>query len=93
MIKVAFIGAGYMTTEHLKAFSNLPGVNIAGIYSRTKERAIKLKADYPTLLICNSISELYKKLTPDLVIIAVKYAWRLFNILGHASLKSQWDII
>lgn len=71
MIKIAFIGAGYMAAEHLKAFSIIPSVNIAGIYSRTKERAIKLKADYPTLLICNSISDLYKKLTPDLVIIAV----------------------
>lgn len=71
MIKVAFIGAGYMTAEHLKAFSVLPSVNIAGIYSRTKERAIKLEADYPGLIVCDSILELYKKITPDLVIIAV----------------------
>ena len=60
-----------MTSEHLKVFSDHSGVNISGIYSRSKERAIKLKSDYPGLVVCDSISDLYEKLEPELVIIAV----------------------
>ena len=45
-LKVAFVGAGYMATEHMRAFASLPDVEIAGIYSRTRERAEKLAALY-----------------------------------------------
>ncbi len=40
--KVAFVGAGYMGTEHAKAFADVPGVELSGIFSRTRERAEKL---------------------------------------------------
>ena len=70
-IKVAFIGAGYMTVEHLKVFSDHPGVSIVGLYSRTKDRAMKLSGGYPALIVCDSIFELYDKLEPDLVVVSV----------------------
>ena len=41
-LKVAFIGAGYMAEEHMRAFASLSDVTIAGIHSRTRERADKL---------------------------------------------------
>ena len=38
-IKVAFIGAGNMAKEHIKAFSSLENVELTGIFSRTKEKS------------------------------------------------------
>ena len=69
--KVAFIGAGYMTTEHIKAFKDVPGVKLAGIYSRTKTRAEKLALELSVGSVCDSIAELYEKSKAQLVVISV----------------------
>jgi predicted dehydrogenase len=69
-LKVAFVGAGYMATEHMRAFASLAGVEIAGIYSRTRERAEKLAASYGTH-VCDSVSDLYAKTRADLVVVTV----------------------
>lgn len=69
-LKVAFVGAGYMATEHMRAFASLPDVEIAGIYSRTRERAEKLAASYGGR-VCNSVSDLYAKTGADLVVVTV----------------------
>jgi predicted dehydrogenase len=71
MIKVAFIGAGYMTTQHAKAFSDIDSVILSGIYSRTRSRAEVVAASYPDLVCCDSIASLYESGHPDLVIISV----------------------
>jgi predicted dehydrogenase len=69
-IKVAFVGAGYMAEEHMRAFAGLPGVVIAGIHSRTRARAEKLAALYTTT-VCDSVSELYQVTQADLVVVTV----------------------
>lgn len=71
-VKVAFVGAGYMATEHAKAFSGLPGVVLSGVFSRTRARAEALAATYPGMLVCDSVSELYEKTGADLVVVTVK---------------------
>lgn len=54
-IRVGFVGAGKMAREHILAFRDIPGVNLAAIASRTAERANALAAElgvaqsYPTL--------------------------------------------
>lgn len=70
-IKVAFIGAGYMATEHVKAFRDIPDVELSGVYSRTRARAEKFAVDYSIQLVCESIGELYDRTHADLVVIAV----------------------
>ena len=70
-VSIAFIGAGYMTAEHLKAFADIPEVVISGIYSRTREKAEKISSQYSGMIVCNSIEELYSNLKPELVIISV----------------------
>ncbi len=70
-IKVAFIGAGYMAVEHLKAFADIDNVELSGIASRTYSRAEKLAQDYSIKCVVNSISGLFEKTRADLVIIAV----------------------
>jgi predicted dehydrogenase len=69
--KVAFIGAGYMTTEHIKAFKDIPGVVLTGIYSRTQLRAEKLALESGVGTVCGSIAELYEKTQAELVVISV----------------------
>jgi predicted dehydrogenase len=70
-MKVAFVGAGYMATEHMRAFASLPDVEIAGVYSRTRERAENLAASYGAR-VCDSVSDLYAKTDADLVVVAVR---------------------
>jgi predicted dehydrogenase len=59
-----------MAEEHMRAFASLPDVAIAGIYSRTRERAEKLAASYGTQ-VYDSVSELYNKTRADLVVVTV----------------------
>ena len=71
LCKVAFVGAGYMASEHLKAFKDVPGVELSGIYSRTAGRAEKLAQEFGVQLVCSSIAELYERTKARLVVIAV----------------------
>jgi hypothetical protein len=69
--KICFIGAGFMTKEHLKAFSNIKNVNLAGIYSRTRSKAEILASDFDIENVYNSIEDLYHNTKADLVVISV----------------------
>ena len=89
-VKVAFIGAGYMTSEHLKAFNALSDVQTVGIHTRNRERAEILARSCPSLSIYETIDSLFLDTQPDLVVISVpelacaevcskafKYPWTL----------------
>lgn len=69
--KVAFVGAGHMASEHMKAFSGIEGVELVGIFSRTRERSEQLAAGYSGMKICDSIAELYQQTSADLVVVTV----------------------
>lgn len=69
--KVAVIGAGYMAREHVRAFSDIPYVAIAGICSRSMERADAVADEYSIPVVCRSIDELYEETRADLVVVAV----------------------
>jgi len=69
-LKIAFVGAGYMAEEHMRAFASLPGVLIAGVHSRTRPRAEKLAASYNSA-VYDSVSDLYHKTQADLVVVTV----------------------
>lgn len=70
-MKVCIIGAGSMAEEHIKAFRDISGLQIVGIYSRTTERAHQLAAKYEISDVYTSIESLYEKTKAVLVIIAV----------------------
>jgi predicted dehydrogenase len=70
-LRLAMIGAGYMASEHLKAFAACPDVQLVGIYSRSTARAQELAHEYPGLTVMRSIDELYIQGAADLVVIAV----------------------
>lgn len=70
-IRVAVIGAGYMASEHLRAFSVCPDVRLVGILSRSAARARELAGQYPGLELFACIDEMYVKAAADLVVVAV----------------------
>lgn len=71
-VRVAFIGAGYMSREHMKAMAYLKGKFVlAGIYSRTWETAKKVAENYKIENVEKSISELYEKTRAELLVVAV----------------------
>ena len=69
--RVAIVGAGNMAAEHIKALWAVEGVEIAGVYSRTKERAAKLAADFSIPVVCDSVDELHSRTSAQLVVVAV----------------------
>jgi predicted dehydrogenase len=86
--KVAFIGAGYMTSEHLKAFQGLPNVKLSGISSRTIGRSKTLAQSYDIKNVCESIGQLYETTQANLVVISVPEL-SLFNVCKEA-FKYPW---
>lgn len=69
--KVAIIGAGSMAREHIRAFADVAGVQIAGIYSRTRARAEALAAEFGIPLVCETVGELYERTQAQLVVVTV----------------------
>lgn len=71
MTKVSFVGAGYMTSEHLNVFADISGVKLGGIYSRTRSKSEALAQKFDLSAVCDSISDLYHKTKADLLVISV----------------------
>ena len=71
MTKVSFVGAGYMTSEHLNVFADISDVKLEGIYSRTRSKSEALAQKFDLSAVCDSISDLYHKTKADLLVISV----------------------
>jgi predicted dehydrogenase len=70
-IKIAIIGAGYMAREHILAFRDIAGVEIAGIYSRTRSKAEALAEEFGIAGVHDTVEELYHATNADLVVVTV----------------------
>jgi predicted dehydrogenase len=70
-VKVAIIGAGYMADEHTKAFADVAEVELAGIFSRSRPRAMALAEKHGVKSVCDSIDELHATTAADIVVVAV----------------------
>ena len=70
-LRVAFIGAGYMASEHIRVFASCPDVKLTGICSRNVHRAEALTKRFPELKVFPNIKALYTQTNADLVVIAV----------------------
>ena len=69
--RVAFVGAGSMAREHIRAFADVPGVVLSGIHSRTRSRAEALASELGVGRVCDSIEELHDRTQADLVVVSV----------------------
>jgi predicted dehydrogenase len=70
-VTVAVIGAGFMASEHIKAFCDIPEVAILGVHSRTRARAETLAKKHGIARVYDSVDALYFGTQANLVIIAV----------------------
>jgi predicted dehydrogenase len=70
-LRVAFVGAGNMAREHIRAFSDIPDTHIVGLSSRGSERANALAKDFHLPEVFASIEAMLAQTRPDIVVIAV----------------------
>ena len=70
-IKIAFIGAGNMSKEHIKCFADEKNVELEGIFSRTRKKSEILSKLFDIKYVCDSVKDLYQKTKADLVIVCV----------------------
>src|SRR5687767_14280719 len=89
--RVAIVGAGAMAREHIRAFQDVPGVQVAGICSRTRARAGQLAEEFQIPLVCDSLYELYHSTRADLAILAVSA--EQMHGMGVASTQFPWTIM
>lgn len=89
--KVAFIGAGYMAREHLRAFADLDGVLLSGIFSRTRARAETLAREFGIKSVCASIGELASETAANLLVVTVNAPFVADTVME--CLKYPWTIL
>jgi predicted dehydrogenase len=89
--KIALIGAGYMASEYAKAIVDMPELELAGICSRTGDRAVQLAQKFNIPYVAENPSELYHKSKADAVIIAVPEL-SAFEVIA-ACLKFPWTLL
>jgi predicted dehydrogenase len=89
--RVAIIGAGYTAREHARAFADVPGVVLAGIYSRTRARADVLAREYSIGSVCDSVAELYDATRADLVIVTVVET--AMTAVSRTCLELPWSLL
>jgi predicted dehydrogenase len=69
--RVAFVGAGTMAREHIRAFSDIKHVTLSGIFSRTRARAETLAKEFHIHGVYSSLDSLYEETHANLVVITV----------------------
>ena len=89
--RVAIVGAGSMAREHIRAFADVRGVEMAGIHSRTHSRAEGLARQYGIPFVCDTVAELYEGSQPHLVVVAV--AEMAANPVSRACFEFPWTVM
>lgn len=89
--RVAIVGAGYMAREHIRAFQDVPGVQIMGIHSRTRPRAEAMAAQFGIPAVCDSVSELYDITQAELVVVTVPEL--AMNSVSRACFEYPWTVL
>jgi predicted dehydrogenase len=90
-VSVAIVGAGSMAREHAKAFGSLEGVKITGLTSRTRTKADALAQDAGIPLVTDSIAELHRQTSADLVVITVPELSA--NPVAMEAFKYPWAVL
>jgi predicted dehydrogenase len=70
-VKVAFVGAGKMAREHLRAFKDISGVVPVGITSRTPQRAVVLASEFGIGGVYRTVDDLVDATAPDIVVVSI----------------------
>jgi predicted dehydrogenase len=90
-LRVAMIGGGGMTREHIRAFQNVPGVTVAGIWNRTRDKAEALAKEFSIPHVAASIDDLYAATKADLAVLAVYET--AINAVVKQAFAHPWAIL
>jgi predicted dehydrogenase len=90
-LRVAMIGGGGMTREHIRAFQDVPGVTIAGIWNRTRDKAEALAKEFGIAHVASDIADLYATTKADLAVLAVYEP--AINAVAKQALAHPWAIL
>lgn len=80
-----------MAREHARAFRDVPGVALAGIFSRTRARAEALAAELGIESVAGSIDELYGRTGARLVVVSVPELEA--NAVAKACFRHPWSAL
>jgi len=90
-LPVAFIGAGAMAREHLRAFQEVPGVALAGLAGRSRDKAERLAAEFDIPVVAGGVDELFARTAAALVVVAVSGEAMLETAL--ACCRHPWTLL
>jgi len=90
-LRVGFVGAGYMGREHLRAFHALDGIEVAGIFSRTRTRAEQLAQEFSIPHVCSSVDELRTVAACDAVVVSVPELSA--QAVSQACFRHDWTVL
>ena len=90
-LKVAVVGAGNMAGEHIRAFADVPNVEIAGIHSRTRSRAEELAREHGIPAVCDSVEELHEATGAELAVVAVSET--SMNAVSRSCFEYPWAVL
>lgn len=85
------IGGGGMTREHIRAFQDVPGVTVAGIWNRTRDKAEALAREFAIAHVASDIDELRATTQADLAVLAVYEP--AINAVAKQALAHPWAIL
>ena len=90
-ISVALIGGGAMTREHAKAFRDVPGVTLAGIWNRSRQKAQAIADDHGIGYVATDIADLHAATGADLVVVAVYET--AINAVAKQAFSRDWAVL
>ncbi len=80
-----------MVREHARAFRDVPGVVLSGIWNRTRSRAETIAAEFGIPLVANSAAELFERTGADLAVMAVLEPG--INAVARECLAFPWTLL
>lgn len=80
-----------MAREHIRAFRDVPGVAVVGIYNRTRARAEALAVEYGIPVVADSVAELCERTRADLVVMAVLET--AANAVAQSCFEFPWTVL
>ncbi len=88
---VVLVGAGYMAREHIRAFQDVPGVQVVGIQSRTQSRAQALADEFGIPGVYDTIAAMYAATQANLVVVTVPELQT--NEVCTACFEHPWSVL
>jgi len=82
-LRIGVVGAGQITTEHLKVLDALSDVMLCGIFSRTRARSEALARDFHQLVVFDSLETLIHDGRADALLVLVS-ADQIYSVVKDA---------